>query len=192
MRQESQRESVGWSHRLRPQLVGGVTGSAPSLCDQIDSKSFSFFFFSSLQDLRKQVAPLLKGFQAEVSFVPVNRTGGGGGWGGGGRGCGGAGLSPPMWLLFVLLLLLSFIFFHCFWLNIFCVVTVCHKMVVLGRCSFLSLWAPAPQMVSVRPCPRCPKRFPPLLKIFNMRLYIFHPFRKYRLIRALPETAIYC
>lgn len=46
------------------------------MCDQIDSKSFSFFF-SSLQDLRKQVAPLLKGFQAEVSFVPVNRTGGG-------------------------------------------------------------------------------------------------------------------
>lgn len=111
---------------------------------------------------------------------------------GGGGGAVGGGAESLMWLLFVLLLLLSFIFFHCFWLNIFCVVTVCHKMVVLGWCSLLSLWAPAPQKVSVRPCPRCPKRFPPLLKIFYMRLYIFHPFRKYRLIRALPETAIYC
>lgn len=59
------------------------------MCDQIDSKSFSFFFFSSLQDLRKQVAPLLKGFQAEVSFVPVNRTG----WGGGVAAVGGGAVA---------------------------------------------------------------------------------------------------
>lgn len=155
---------------------------------------FPFFFFFPAGPTQAG-SSTAEGLPGRGEFRACEQDGGG--WGGDAVGRWGAGLwwggaESLMWLLFVLLLLLPFIFFHCFWLNIFCVVTVCHKMVVLGWCSFLSLWAPAPQMVSVRPCPRCPKRFPPLPKIFYMRLYIFHPFRKYRLIRALPETAIYC